>query len=246
WSEGQAVGRRLRLSSDGPWFTVIGVTGDVRGTGLDQPPDETVYLPLVTAPGPATASGDANAIRWAPRELAFVVRSATSSHDITMPVERVLQTLAPSVPVYSVHTMRDVLARSTSRTSFTLALLEIASIAAMLIGAVGLYGVVSYMVSLRARELAVRTALGAQPGALRRLVLTQAIAVAALGIVLGVGATLLLMRFLASLLFDVAPNDPPTLLAAVVVMAIVAVVASWFPARRAAAADPAAALRADV
>ncbi|HWG53604.1 MAG TPA: ABC transporter permease [Gemmatimonadaceae bacterium] len=246
WSEGQAVGQRLRLSPDGPWFTVIGITGDVRGSGLDQPPDETVYLPLVTAPGPATATGDANAIRWAPRELAFVVRSRSSAHDITMPVERVLQTLAPSVPVYAVHTMRDMLGRSTSRTSFTLALLEIASIAAMLIGAVGLYGVVSYMVSLRAREMAVRTALGAQPAALRRLVLTQAIAVAAFGIVLGVGAALLLMRFLAALLFEVAPNDPTTLLAAVAVMAIVAVMASWFPARRAAATDPAAALRADV
>jgi len=246
WSDAQAVGRRLRLSQDGPWFTVIGVTGDVRGTGLDQPPDETVYLPLVTAPGPATANGGAGATHWAPRDLAFVVRSASPSHDITIPVERVLQTLAPSVPVYAVHTMREVLARSTARTSFTLVLLEIASIAALLIGAVGLYGVVSCMVSLRAREMAVRTALGAPPRALRRLVFTQAVTVAALGIVLGVGAALVLMRFLAALLFNVAPNDPPTMLAAVVVMAMVAAAASWFPARRAAAADPAVALRADM
>jgi len=175
-----------------------------------------------------------------------VVRSASPSHDITIPVERVLQTLAPSVPVYAVHTMREVLARSTARTSFTLVLLEIASIAALLIGAVGLYGVVSCMVSLRAREMAVRTALGAPPRALRRLVFTQAVTVAALGIVLGVGAALVLMRFLAALLFNVAPNDPPTMLAAVVVMAMVAAAASWFPARRAAAADPAVALRADM
>jgi ABC-type antimicrobial peptide transport system permease subunit len=88
--------------------------------------------------------------------------------------------------------------------------------------------------------------LGAPPRALRRLVFAQAVTVAALGIVLGVGAALVLMRFLAALLFNVAPNDPPTMLAAVVVMAIVAAAASWFPARRAAAADPAVALRADM
>ena len=106
--------------------------------------------------------------------------------------------------------MADVVARSTARTSFTLELLEIASFAALLIGAVGLYGVVSYMVSLRAREMAVRIALGAEPVALRRLVLKQAVLVTALGITLGLGATLLLMRLLTALLFDVAPTDPAT------------------------------------
>ena len=102
------------------------------------------------------------------------------------------------------------------------------------------------MVSLRAREMAVRIALGAEPGAVRRLVLRQAVAVAALGIVLGLGATMVLMRFLTGLLFEVEPTDPATLLGAVGLMSGVAVAASWFPARRAAAMDPATALRADV
>lgn len=245
WGEGQAVGRRLRLAPTGPWFTVVGVTGDIRGTRLDQPPDETVYLPLVTAPGPAAADGGAGDARWTPRELAFVVRSSADPRDVTIPVERTLRALAPGLPVYGVRTMAEVVARSTARASFTLELLEIASIAALLIGAVGLYGVVSYMVSLRVREMAVRMALGAQPGALRRQVLRQAFAVAALGIVLGLGATLLLMRFLTALLFDVAPTDPATLLGAVALMSGVAVAASWFPARRAAVIDLAVALRPD-
>ncbi len=246
WGEEPAVGRRFQLAPTGPSFTVVGVTGDIRGTRLDQPPDETVYLPLVTAPGPASADGDAGDARWTPRELAFVVRSSAAPHDVTLPVERTLRALAPTIPVYGVRAMAEVAARSTARTSFTLALLEIASIAALLIGAVGLYGVVSYMVSLRTREMAVRIALGAQPGALRRLVLQQAMAVTALGIALGLGATMVLTRFLTALLFDVAPTDPATLLGAVALMSGVAVAAAWFPARRAAVIDLATALRPDV
>ena len=245
WGDEPAVGRRLRFAPEGPWFTVIGVTGDVRGTKLDEPPDETVYLPLVIAPGPAMADGGADSARWTPRELAFVVRGS-AAHDITLPVERTLHALAPTIPVYSVHTMAEVVDRSTARTSFTMLLLEVASLAALLIGAVGLYGVVSYMVSLREREMAVRMALGAQPGALQRKVLAQALLVAAAGIVVGLGVALLSMRVITALLFDVAPNDPTTLLGAVAVMTLVAIAASWIPARRAAAIDPATMLRMDM
>jgi hypothetical protein len=246
WGDQPAVGRRVRFAPVGPWFTVIGVTGDVHGTRLDEPPDETVYLPLVVAPGPATASGGTDSTRWTPRALAFVVRSSASPHNLTLAVERTLRTLAPAVPVYDVQSMAEVVDRSTARTSFTMGLLEVASLAALLIGAVGLYGVVSYMVSLREREIAVRMALGAQPGALRRRVLGQAMAVAVVGIAVGLGVTLLSMRVITTLLFDVAPNDTGTLLGAVVLMGAVALAASWIPARRAAAIDPATMLRTEV
>jgi hypothetical protein len=245
WADEPAVGRRVRFAPDGPWFTVIGVTGDVHGTRLDEPPDETVYLPLVVAPGAATASGGTDSVRWAPRTLAFVVRSTAAPNDVTLPVERVLRELAPSVPVYGVQSMAEVVDRSTARTSFTLALLEIASLAALLIGAVGLYGVVSYMVSLREREIAVRMALGAQPGSLRRRVLGPALAVAIAGIAVGVGVALLSSRVMSALLYDVAPNDTMTLAGAAALMGIVALAASWVPARRAAAVDPATTLRTD-
>ena len=246
WGDEPAVGRRVRFAPVGPWFTVIGVTGDVHGTRLDEPPDETVYLPLVVAPGPAMENGSADSTRWSPRELAFVVRSSAAPHDVTLPVERTLRSLAPAVPVYDVRSMEEVVDRSTARTSFTMGLLEIASLTALLIGAVGLYGVVSYMVSLREREMAVRLALGAQPGALRRRVLGQAMAVAMVGIALGLGVTLLSMRVIRTLLFDIAPNDTLTLVGAVGVMGAVALAASWIPARRASAIDPAALLRTDI
>lgn len=246
WGDGPVIGKRLRFAIPGPWYTVIGVTADIRGTRLDEPPDETVYLPLVTAPGPATADGGVGEARWMTRELAFVVRSSAAASSVTVPVERALRALAPTIPVYSVRTMGQVVDRSTARTSFIVKLLEIASVAALLIGAVGLYGVVSFMVSLRGREMAVRMALGAQPAALRLQVLGQAVAVTAIGIVVGLGATMLLMRFIAALLFDIAPTDPAMLLGAAFLMAGVAVAASWIPARRAAAIDPARALRTDV
>jgi predicted lysophospholipase L1 biosynthesis ABC-type transport system permease subunit len=217
----------------------------VRGAALDQPPDETVFLPLVTAPGPAGANGAANGNRWAPRNLAFVVRSRGNSRDVTAGVERTMRALAPALPAYGLRAMENVVARSTARTSFTLELLELASVAALAIGAVGLYGVVSYMVGLRTREMAVRMALGAQAAGLRWLVLRQAGAVAAMGIVLGTGVALIVTRFLSALLFDVGPTDPVALLGAAVALATVAGVASWVPARRAAATAPASILRGD-
>ncbi len=245
WGNEPAIGRRVRFAPVGPWFPVIGVTGAVHGTRLDEPPDETVYLPVVVAPGAAKPDGGADSVRWSPRELAFVVRSSAAPNDVTLPVERTLRTLAPSVPVYAVRSMGEIVDRSTARTSFTTALLEVASLAALLIGAVGLYGVVSYRVNLREREMAVRIAVGAQPGSLRRRVLGQAMAVAAAGIVIGLGMTLAASRVIAALLYDVAPNDAGTLVAAVLLMGAVALAASWIPAHRAAAIDPATTLRAD-
>ena len=245
WGDSSAVGRQLRLAPFGPRFTVVGVTGDIHGTRLDQPPDETVYLPLVIAPGPAEANGGAGPARWAPRDLAFVVRTSAPRQNVTASIERTLQSLAPTLPIYGVRAMADVVSRSTARTSFTAELLEIASLAALLVGAVGLYGVVSYMVGLRTRELAVRMALGAEPQALRRLVLGQAAAVAAFGIALGIAAAVLLTRYLATLLFGITPTDPATLVGAAALMAAVSAAASWIPARRAAATDPALALRVD-
>lgn len=250
WGDSVALGRHLGFSPTGPWYTVVGVVGDLRGDGLEQPPDQTVYLPLVvhlfaSGAGMGNAAAAGAAPLWTPRTVSFVVRGGGTTADLTAQVQRTLSTLAPSAPLYNVRSLDEVVARSTSRVSFTLALLEIASLAAVLIGAVGLYGVVSYVVSLRRRELAVRVALGAQPSALRRRVLAQSLGLAALGVALGLVAAVLLMRVMASLLYGVSPTDPATLAASVGAMLAVAVAASWIPARRASAVAPAIALRAD-
>ncbi|HET9983342.1 MAG TPA: ABC transporter permease [Longimicrobiales bacterium] len=241
---GDAVGKRVRLMPQGPWLTIVGVAGNVRGTALDQPPDETVYLPLVSAG--AAAAGDAPGDpRWAPHDAAFVVRGAGDATRLAARIAAVVRGLDPAVPVYGVRPMTEVVAGAAARTSFTLLLLGIASAVALALGAVGIYGVISYVVSLRAREIAVRLALGARPAHVRRMVARQAVAVGAVGIALGLVAALATTRFMATLLFGVAPTDPATLAGAAALLLAVALAASWLPARRAAATDPARALRAE-
>jgi ABC-type antimicrobial peptide transport system permease subunit len=141
--------------------------------------------------------------------------------------------------------MADVVARATARTTLTLLLLGIASAVALALGSVGIYGVVSYVVSLRAREIAVRLALGARPTDVRRMISLQAGVPIALGIGIGLAAAAAMTRVLAALLFGVDPIDPLTMAGAAALLALVAAAATWLPARRASALDPAQALRAD-
>jgi putative ABC transport system permease protein len=243
WPGGSAIGRRVRTSPTGPWFTIVGVAGDVRGTALESPPDEMIYLPLVIAPRAAEGSDPAVDAGWSPRTLAFVVRSDGDPAVVAAAAERAVRGLDPSVPIFAARGMTDVLRAASARTSFTLLLLAIASAVALALGAVGIYGVMSYVVSLRARELAVRLALGAEPAEVRTLVTRQGAALAVLGTGLGLAGALAATRVLAALLYGVSPLDPVALLGAASLLFAVALVATWLPARRAAALDPADALR---
>jgi predicted permease len=242
WSGGAAaVGKRVRLNPGGAWYTIVGVVGDVRGTALEQPPDEMIYLPLVTTP--RDTERDQLALgTWTPRELAFVVRGA-GAVPTSARVDGVVRSVDPTIPIYRARSMTDIVDRASARTAFTLLLLAVASAAALALGAVGIYGVISYAVSQRRREIGVRIALGARPKDVSRMVSRQAIAVAALGIALGVVGALAMTQALAALLYGVSPTDPATLVGAAALLLLVAVVASWLPARRAARVDPVQALR---
>lgn len=244
WTDARdAIGKRVRMGPRSPWFTIVGVAGDVRGSGLDAPPDEIIYLPMVTALGSA---GDAVATDslWTPREVAFVARAAGDPATIAGQLQRAVRALDPSVPSYGSALMRDVVAQATARTSFTLLLLAIAAIGALALALVGINGVISYAVTLRARELAVRLALGAQPRDLRLMVARQVAALATAGVAIGVAGAVVLTRVLARLLFGVSPTDPVTLGAAAVLLLSAATAAGWLPARRAARTDPTRALQA--
>jgi predicted permease len=244
WPQGTAVGKHARMAPVGEWYTVVGVAGDVRGAGLDQPPDETVYLPLVVTLG-GQAMGMDPERPWTPRDIAFVTRTSGDPTAIGSRAERVIRDLDAEVPAYGARSMGDVVAQSAARTTLTLTLLGIASLVALALGAVGIYGVISYVVSLRTREIAVRMALGARPVDVRRMVSRQAAVVAGIGIAVGVAGALALTRVLGALLFGVSPVDPVTMISAAAILAVVAALAAWVPARRAAALDPAQALRAD-
>jgi putative ABC transport system permease protein len=247
WPTDRAIGKRVRLAPFGDWFTVVGVAGDVRGSGLDQPPDEIVYIPLVVALGgrPGNTGASTSETLWTPRDLAFVVRTDGDDALVGRRVQDTVRGIDPGVPAYAARPMREVVAQAAIRTTLTLVLLAVASGVALALGAVGIFGVVSYVVSLRTREIAVRLALGAQPSHVRRLVSAQAAVVVGVGIAGGLAGALGLTRVLAALLFGVTPIDPPTLAGAAVMLAVVAGVAAWVPAHRASRLDPAQALRSE-
>jgi len=149
------------------------------------------------------------------------------------------------VPLGNPRTMNDMIARTLLQKKFTMLLLSIFAGAALLLAAIGLYGVISYSVAQRTRELGIRIALGAQRGDVLRLILRQGMAVVAAGVIFGVAASLGLTRLIASLLYGISANDPLTFLLFSVALVLVAFIACWLPARRAARVDPVIALRAE-
>jgi ABC-type antimicrobial peptide transport system permease subunit len=177
--------------------------------------------------------------------LTLVVRSAIDPAAVASAVRREVRALAPDVAVAQVATMEAVVASATARPRFYLVLFGGFAAIALTLAAVGIYGVMSYSVSRRTREIGVRMALGAQRGQVLWMVVGQGAALAAAGAVVGLTGALLLSRVMAGLLFGVAPTDAVTLGVVTVVLCAVAVVASWIPARRAARIDPMIALRGD-
>jgi len=234
-----AIGKRIRLTFTDPWSTIVGVVGSTRDDGLEKAPTEVVYSQLITSA--------ANGRPWTPRDVAFVVRGGAGSTSVELAsgIRTAVRAVAPSLPVYRVISLEDLLAGAVARTTFTLLLLGVAAVVALLIGAMGIYGVIAYLVALRTREIGVRLALGAQPTDVRRMVVRGAVGDAAAGVALGLIGAALMTRGLATLLFGVSPTDPLALTAASVLLLGTAIAASWVPARRVARLDPAMALRSE-
>jgi ABC-type antimicrobial peptide transport system permease subunit len=210
----------------------VGVVEDILLTDLRQSaPDPLVYLPLV---GP-------EADTWSVGSPAYVVRSERA--DLLAPeIRDLMRDYMPESPMYRVFTMRSLAERSMAQLSFTMTMLLIAAGLALTLGAVGLYGILSYVVSARAPEIAVRMALGAEAGRVQRMVVAQAVRITLVGVFVGLAAALMLSRLLDSLLFGVEALDLPTFAATSAVMVGVALLASYLPARRASLMDPVRAL----
>lgn len=236
WPNEDPLGKRFRFGTDPAtdhWETVVGVVEDVRLRGFrQQQADSMIYVPLV---GPTARS-------WAVGSPAYVVKS-TRAASMAGDIRALLREYAPEAPMYRIFTMEGLAARSLAQLSFTMLMLAIASGLALILGAVGLYGVLSYVVSQRTKEIAVRMALGAEASAVRRMVVLQGGRVALLGVGLGVLAALGITRVLESLLFGVEALDAPTFMAMSGVMIAVALLASYIPAHRASSVDPIQALR---
>jgi putative ABC transport system permease protein len=237
WPGQDPVGKRLRPAEmeEVGWMTVRGVVEDVVLDDLRQEGAEPlVYLPMV---GPPVGS-------WTVGTPAYVVKTGRAE-TIAPEVRALIREVAPSAPMYRVFTMAELTARSVAQLTFTMLTLAVAAGLALILGAVGLYGVLSYVVTQRTREIGIRMALGAQTTALRRMVVVQGGRVAVTGVVIGVVAALWLTRALESLLYGVRAVDAPTFLAMSGLMVGVALLASYLPARRASSVDPMVSLRTD-
>ena len=237
WPEGSALGRRIRYGApEEEWYQIVGVVEDARAQGLEVEPRETVYFPML---------GEANGQYFLPRGQDLAVRVSGDPLAFLPVLRRELQALNPRIPLSNPRTMGQVFREATARTSFTMSLLGAASGIALLLGLVGIYGVISYIVSQRTREIGVRMALGASARSVRSMVVRHGLLLAVGGVVLGLGGAALLSRVMSSLLYGVGALDPVTYGVVGAALVGVATLASWIPALRAAGVDPSRALRAD-
>jgi hypothetical protein len=238
WKGGSALGKRLRPSIGGAWYTVVGVAGDVHMASLDTPAEQFVYFPMVTP-------GDSAEPSVVPRVVAVALRTTGDPMRLAAALRAIVKRVDPAVPTYAERPMAALLGAAAARTWFVLLMLAVASLIALVIGAVGLYGVLAYGVTLRRREIGVRIALGAAASDVSRMIARRGLALAGAGVAAGLVGALVTMRLMRGLLYGVSPTDPAALAATCAVLLAVALLASWLPARRAAAVDPIEALRRD-
>ncbi len=236
WPDGRVEGQGIKGNGgEPPFYRVVGVAAPVRARGLDEPAVPRVYFPMLRLEGTWLWS--------TPRAMTLVVRSGGSPTALAGPVQELIREMDPGVAVGEVRALDEVVAASTGRTRFLMTLLVLAATVSLLLGVIGLYGVVSYLVEQRRAEIGIRMALGARARAVQRLVVGEAAWLAGLGTALGLAAALVTTRLLSSQLYGVAPGDPVTLGAAALLLMGVALAAAWLPARRAARIEPMRVLR---
>jgi putative ABC transport system permease protein len=222
------LGKRLNIAGSGAeWTTVIGVVNDIRHKGLDRETEPSVYL----------------SYRQLPREMALLLRSAAGPASLAPALRNAVREIDPALPVYDVMTMDERLSNSVAARRFNLLLLGGFAALALLLAGVGVYGVISYVVTQRTHEVGIRMALGAQGADVARLFIKQGMAVVMFGVALGLIGAFALTRLMKSLLFDVSAGDPLTFACVALLLSLVAFAACYLPARRAARIDPLASLR---
>jgi predicted permease len=238
-SPANALGKRIRVASNDDWREIVGVVADVHQDGVDHPAPTIVYWPLLM--GPFEGQKDR-----AERYITFTVRSdRAGSSALLQEMQKAVWSVDADVPLAEPRTLGYLYTRSMARTSFTLVLLCMAGSMALLLGIVGIFGVISYAVSQRTREIGIRMALGAQRAEITGMFVRQGILLTGIGVVCGLGAALGTMRFLKSLLFEVNPVDPVTYSVITGLILGISWVACYLPSRRAASIEPVNALRAE-
>ena len=235
-----ALGKRIREGTGGPWHEIIGVVADLYDEGAHRPPPVIVYWPA------RVQIASMGVQRYIPRSMAFAIRSnRTGNETFLRQLQEAVWAVNPTLPLAEVQTLADVSRKSVTQTSFTLVMLAIAGGMALALSLIGIYGVLSYSVSCRVREIGIRLALGVEQGALRRMFVKQGLILAAIGVAIGLPVAATLARLLEAFLFRVGALDSLTYACVPLVLLLTATLASYFPARRAAAIDPVEALRSE-
>jgi predicted permease len=229
-----AIGKRIRVGpfAGDDWKEVIGVVQDVYHDAAHLTPPSSVYWP-------ALASNTLGSPVAGVTSVGFAIRSERAgATSLVEEIRAAVRSVSPSIPIAQERTMQDLYADTLARTSFTLVLLGVAGGMALLLGVIGIYGVIAYVVAQRTREIGIRSALGAHPRQLQRMFLAHGLALSAVGAVVGLAAAMALGRLMSSVLFGVGPRDPAAYVAAAAVTITAAALASYIPARRAASIDP--------
>jgi putative ABC transport system permease protein len=228
------IGMRLKTGgcTECDWTTIVGVVGDVKNLGLDAEDDSAMYCPFVQEP-------------YNIRTMTLVLRTEVAPASLVAAVRREVNSIDPDLALAHIKTMDQLMDESLGQSRYRGVLLGIFAIVALILAAVGIYGVIAYAVNQRTREIGIRLALGAQKRDILKLVIRQGVILSLIGVAIGVGASLALMRFLSSLLYGVSNTDPLTFAGVVLLLIGVALLACSIPARRAARVDPMIALRQD-
>ena len=243
WQNADPVGQRITIGKGvGPEFEeppreIVGIVGDVRNDGLDSDPEPIMYIPVAQMPNGVTALNN----RIIP--ITWIIRTKVEPFSLSTEIQEELRTASGGLPVSHIRSMDQVRSESTQRTDFNMTLLVIFAGVALLLAAIGIYGLMAYSVQLRTQEIGIRMALGAVPQNVRKMIVVQGMRLALIGVLLGVGASLALTRLMASLLYGVKPWDPVAIVSVAVLLSAVALLATYFPARRASRVDPMIALR---
>jgi predicted permease len=243
WPGGEdPIGRRMAMNTgaDEPaWATIVGVVGDVTHNGLTAEIKRKFYIPL--GQWNAASNNQPTSMRY----VAQASGGAASARALTGPIREAIRSLDPTLAVAEVQTVGEIKSSAVSLPRFTAVLMGVFSLIAVVLAVIGIYGVVSYGVSQRIREIGVRMALGAPRESVVRLMLAKGLAMILVGLAVGTGAAFLLSGFLGALLYEVPPTDPATYVGVVLGFGAVALAATWWPSRRAARIDPARTLRSD-
>ncbi len=240
-SAAAAIGKRVKKYQNSPWQQVIGVVEDVRVHGVNQAAPPIVYWPAMFY-GRLGKSPEMDGL---PTVMYVVHSSRAGTEGLLDQMQRAVWQVNANLPLANVGTMQDLYGQSMARTSFTLVMLAIAGGMALLLGVIGIYGVISYAVSRRTREIGIRMALGAQRGELRWMFVRSALLLAGVGVAIGVIAAAGLTQAMKGLLYGVSPVDPLSFALIPMVLAAAAALASYLPARKAAGVDPVEALRSE-